>query len=271
MNASGFAVVSNGMVSKQSLVTGNVLKYSFNFTDLGIKDYEGFENFGVYDSEIEVVWKSGKQEISQFFSWKGSGSYSGKIKIRKGMRNGTWRIARIEIYESKVSPDKHAYEEEEDSLVLYNKDLSSYKGKSSAIDLSFSNVKVQTNGKTDKEAPTVKSVKLVKKGKKVKWQIKFNEPGGIRYVKYSYSKHSKKAGQLGWEDFLTMTYNKKSKCYEAVMPGSSRIKKNEYITLDYVRVCDIYGNSAIIRDKSSTQGKKKYKADFSKLTIYGKK
>lgn len=257
-SAKDFAVVSEGKISAEQVKAGDVLKYQFRITETDLRSYRDFED-GV--SEIAVTWQSEKQQkIEQVLAWKNkaaSATFSGKIKIAKGMQKGKWRIARIEL---RSFGDDDDYE----ALNLYNSSLSQA---ASAVDLTFSEFVVNGTGKADKAAPKVnlKSMSLsknhAKSGQKVKFSVKVSDKSAIKYVKCTWQSKKKGVGLLHTEDYM-LKYNKKKGCYQITLSGD---KKGYYAELAAIEVCDIYGNTSIYKNKQ-----KKNKAAFAKMKIYGK-
>lgn len=259
------AFITNGKISKKSAKPGDVLRYRFKVTDNGITKTDS----GVFNEGIEMVritWCSEKekQRIQKEYPWDKFGKHkrsiniSGKIKIRKGMQPGKWRISSIAFVSFGGEDSEEVY--------VHNRKV---RGKAGNLDLSFADFKVRSKAKADTSAPVLDmdSLKVTNRygGGKRKLRIKVKDQSPIQYVNCFWSIKEKGIGQTGYEEYV-MKYNKKQKCYECSLWNGSG--KEEYMDLDGIEVCDIYGNAYIYYSKYVQYVEESAKRDFSKASIY---
>lgn len=280
-----FATVSNIKISKKTVKPGDTLRYSFTIKAPKITAYKQCK-YGV--DQVFLVWKSDKkpgQEIHAAFPWDKAGKkhkanlrISGKIKVRKGMSSGKWKLCGI--YFNYYEPET---EDGNESLYLVHRKGAKYKKLSSntrAVDLSSTGFKVKTNTPADNAAPVVDNASLAltaaSPGNNATFSIRVTDQSPIQSVTCTWENRNRNDEKVDWTrdekyDDYKMKYNKKTKRYECRVsaPGKEKWKDGgEYCQLHSITVRDIYGHEAQYYTGSALWLDKELKVDGSKMILY---
>ena len=277
------AELSACSISADTVVPGDVLEYSFVVSDKDTAEYFGTIGMGKLIKSVHVVWQSETgQKLVHTYTWDEfldgygyrweewqAGEYhkkaievKGKIRIGSGMCPGKWRVAMLLLYSD---GDK----EDAETVCIDNRSLSQ---RATDPDLSCFDFTV-TGSREDKKAPKIDlgSLSLTRKSLKFKqkatFRIKVSDQSGIKSVRcvWRYTKKDKHVSNpYGSNEYGTMKYNRKKKCYEYTMRGLE--KKGIYRRLYDIRVEDIYGNTASYNRSSG----KKYKKAFDRMNLYSR-
>ena len=257
-----FVNITKGKVNKNNVKKGDTFQYSFTIKNTGLDKLPDDEDTTSFlEAEdihvVELVWQSPKKQsivhryMGKYNRKTKTYKISGKIKINKGMQQGTWKLESIAMYSVNVydmgdSDFYSAY------AYIYNtKAWNKYvvDEYSEYMDLSFADFTVKGTGKKlDKEGPTLsmKSLKLskktLKKGLNSKFSLKANDKSGMirkvtcGWLYYGVGLYNDRNGEI---EECEMKYNQKKKTYECYVGLWLNDRKAK---LNYIILEDCYGN-----------------------------
>ncbi len=295
-----FATITKRKVNKKNVKPGDFFKYSFTITNTGLEkivyDYDIIpfsETKKIH--EVILVWQSPKK---QSIECSYTGKYnkktktfqiSDKIKIQKGMQEGTWKLKSIILsaYHDVGEDDYYSA-----SAKIYNSKIKNDCDNSDSnimMDLSFADFRVRGTGKKlDREGPTVspKGFNLSKKSistkQKSKFTLKVRDKSKIKSVECVWAVY-----ENGYKDpdyiRSKMKYNKKRKIYEYNVKLQKKDKKAKLIGIYLKDIYDNYRDYRIDNGKAKSlkddfYGKhknyllgKKFKKVFSNMIVTNKK
>lgn len=278
-----FATISKIKISKKNVKPGDTVRYSFTIKAPKITAYRQCK-YGV--DQVLLVWKSDKkpsQEIHTVLPWDKAGKkhkadlrVSGKIKVRKGMTSGKWKLCGI--YFNYYEPET---EDGNDSLYLVHRKGAKYKKLSAntrAVDISSTTFKVKSKTAADNAAPVVDTASLSlnkpASGTVANFCIRVKDQSPIQKVTCTWECRTQK-GPLEYRDDryieYSMKYNKKTKRYECKVaaPGKDELSgESVYKQLAVITVRDIYGHEASYFTSRASQYDGKLKVDGSKMILY---
>ena len=275
-----FAKVTDVKISKKNVKAGDTLRYSFVIKAPKITAYNECK-YGV--DNVYLIWKSEKtpkQEIKMNIPWDKAGAkhkpnlrVKGKIKIKKRMTGGNWKLTGIYFnYQDPESDDGN------NSLYLVHKKGANYKKISKnklAVDLSETRFKVKNKKvDADKDAPVVEesSLELATESplKGGVFRVRVTDKSQIKSVQCVWENRTIEEGIRYRDDYekYTMNYNKKTGYYECDIPAAvkdSVTKESMFKQLTSIKVVDAYGNQAEYYTYGQNHDKK---IEASKLILY---
>lgn len=265
-----FAKISDCHINKKTVKQGDTFKYSFQIKTNNMKKNSRLSSVDY----VVVRWESASGQyidVKQEWNRKKYGKFpsvipiSGKIKIRKGMEKGKWKL-RFVAYVMDAGEDSE-YQKIFNKKTMYNGEKLT--SGNIAQDLSCFNFKVKKKAKADWEAPVLDmdSLLLEEKDKEghYKFSLKVQDASPIKYVTCFW--HATEMGEVFDRLEILMKYNKKKKRYEASISnlmGSG----NTYTKLTRIRICDIYGNEVTYSCQHLNEANT-VQSDFSQMVIYG--